>query len=223
MPLAERAFRELRQAIVRCEFEPGERLRVEDLGRRFDISSSPIREALSRLTEQGLVLGLDKRGFRVAPMTLEGIADLTRVRMLVECEALRDSMENGDDAWEAAVVAAAHGLSLIEQRLGDGPMALDNQWSERHRSFHLALYRGCTSPMLREMVESLFDSAERYRRYSASHRRRSRVKNDGHSTLTQLVLGRQASEAVIELQEHMRMTEATVTQALLSTPREARM
>ena len=99
IPLAERAYRDLKHAIVRCEFEPGERLRVDDLSKRLDISSSPVREALSRLSEQGLVRALDKRGFRVAPLTVEGIADLTRVRLLIECEALTDSMANGDDAW----------------------------------------------------------------------------------------------------------------------------
>ena len=72
--LTERAYRELRRAIVRGEFEPGARLRVEDLTRRYAISSSPVREALNRLSEQGLVKLLENRGFRVAPLTAEAIA-----------------------------------------------------------------------------------------------------------------------------------------------------
>lgn len=214
IPLAERAYRELRQAIVRCEFEPGARLRVEDLGKRFDISSSPVREALSRLAEQGLVRALDKRGFRVAPLTIEGIADLTRVRLLIECESLRDSMAHGGDDWETAVVAAAHSLSLIEQRLGDGPIALDNNWSERHRAFHLALYAACRSPLLLEMVAGLFDSAERYRRYSAIHRERARGKNDEHNEILNCVLARDADASVALLRKHILATQSTVTQAL---------
>src|SRR5687768_17088376 len=87
MPLAERAYRELRQAIVRGEFPPGARLRVEALARRFAVSSSPLREALNRLSEQGLVRTLENRGFRVAPLTAQGVSDLARVRTLVECEA----------------------------------------------------------------------------------------------------------------------------------------
>lgn len=214
LPLAEQAYRQLRQAIVRCEFAPGERLRVEDLGKRFDISSSPIREALSRLSEQGLVRAFDKRGFRVAPLTIEGIADLTRVRLLIECEALRDSITHGGDPWESAVVAAAHALSLVEQRLGDEPVALDNHWSARHRAFHLALYAGCSSPLLLDMVQSLFDSAERYRRYSASHRRRERGKNDEHNAIMKHVIARNTEAAVDLLRRHILATQTSVTQAL---------
>ena len=165
LPLAELAYRELRRAIVRCEYIPDERLRVEDLGKRFEISNTPIREALSRLAEQGFVRSIDNRGFRVAPLTVQGISDLTRVRLMIESEALRDAIENGGDVWEANMVASSHALSLVEQRLGDTQVALDNHWTERHRSFHLAVYSGCDSPLLKIMVEQLFDSAERYRRY----------------------------------------------------------
>jgi DNA-binding GntR family transcriptional regulator len=214
LPLAERAYRDIKHAIVRCEFEPGERLRVDDLSKRFEISSSPVREALSRLAEQGLVRALDKRGFRVAPLTIEGIADLTRVRLLVECEALRDSIAHGGDRWEADMVAAAHSLSLIEQRLGDQPVALDNHWSERHRAFHLAIYSGCQSPLLLELVCGLFDSSERYRRYSASHRKGERGKHDEHEKILRIVLSRNAEAAVALLSRHISATQSTVTRAL---------
>jgi GntR family carbon starvation induced transcriptional regulator len=216
IPLAERAYRELRRAIVRCEYEPGQRLRVDDLGKKFEISNSPIREALSRLAEQGLVRSIDNRGFRVAPLTVEGISDLTRIRLLIECEALRDAIAHGGDAWETAMVAAAHSLSLIEQRLGDDPVALDNNWSERHRSFHLAIYSGCSSPLLKEMVAQLFDSAERYRRYSASHRQTDRGKHDEHNKLLQCVLTRDVDAAVEFLSHHIKATQKTVTQALMA-------
>jgi DNA-binding GntR family transcriptional regulator len=216
MSLTERAYRDLKHAIVRCEFEPGERLRVDDLSRRLDISSSPVREALSRLAEQGFVKSLEKRGFRVAPLTVEGIADLTRVRLLVECEALKESISQGDDAWEAQLVASAHSLSLVEQRLGDYPLALDNFWSDRHRAFHLATYSACKSPLLLELAASLFDSSERYRRYSASHRTGDRSKHSEHSRLLKSVLARDVDAAVALFSKHILGTQSMVTQALLA-------
>jgi len=214
MPLTERAYRDLKHAIVRCEFEPGERLRVDDLSKRLDISSSPVREALSRLAEQGFVRALDKRGFRVAPLTVEGIADLTRVRLLVEGEALKESIALGDDAWEARLVAAAHSLSLVEQRLGDHPVALDNEWSDRHRAFHLATYAACKSPLLIELVSGLFDSSERYRRYSAFHRKGERSKHAEHGRILKSVLERDIDAAVSLLSKHILGTQNMVTQAL---------
>lgn len=212
--LAERAYRDLRRAIVRGEFEAGARLRVEDLTRRFAVSSSPIREALNRLSGQGLVRMLENRGFRVAPLTAKGVSDLARVRQLVECEALRDSIAHGTDEWEAQVVAAAHALALTERRMGHEARPLDDDWSARHRAFHMSLYAACTSPMLLDLADVLFDNAERYRRWAARHRTQPRRKHDEHQLLLGAVVARDAAKAVALLQTHISHTERLVAAAL---------
>lgn len=212
----DRAYAALHAAIVRCEFAPGERLRVEELGQRYGLSSSPLREALSRLAGVGLVNAYENRGFRVAPLTVEGMADLTRVRLLVEGETLRDAIAQGDDAWEARLVAAAHALALSEQRLRDVAPALDETWSARHREFHLAIYAGSSSPILRGLVAQLFDAAERYRRFSARHRTLPRAKHAEHRQLLDAVLARDVERATALLTRHVTATERSVTAALLS-------
>lgn len=217
-PLAERAYRELRQALVRGDFAPGDRLRLDELARRFGVSSSPVREALNRLSEQGLVRILENRGFRVAPLTAEGVSDLARVRQLVECEALRDSITHGDDAWETQVVAAGHALALCERRLGDEPRALDDDWSARHRNFHLSLYAACTSPLLLELADILFDNAERYRRWTARYRQVPRRKHSEHQQLLAAVVARDADKAVTLLRTHIGRTEQLVAAALHGAP-----
>lgn len=214
-PLTERAYRRLRQAIVRCDFEPGQRLRVEELSRLFEISSSPLREALSRLSEQGFVRAFENKGFRVAPLTVAGVSDLTRVRLLVECEALRDAIAHGDDKWEAGLVAASHSLGLVELRLADGPLVLNEAWTVAHREFHLAIYAGTSSPMLFDLVKSLFDNAERYRQFSARHRKVERRKNSEHKKLMSSVLSRDVDQAILLLRQHISATEKNVTAALL--------
>ena len=213
-PIAERAYRALRQAIVRGEFEPGARLRVEELSRRFAVSSSPLREALTRLAEQGLVRALENRGFRVAPLTAAGVSDLARVRTLVECEALRDAITHGSDAWEAQAVAAGHALALAERRLGDQARTLDDDWSARHRAFHLSLYAACTSPLLLDLADVLFDNAERYRRWAARWRQAPRRKHDEHQHLLKAALARDADRAVELLRVHITHTERLVAAAL---------
>ena len=213
-PLTERAYRALRQAIVRGEFEPDARLRVEALSQRFAVSSSPLREALHRLSEQGLVRAVENRGFRVAPLTVAGVRDLARVRILVECEALRDAIANGTDRWEAQAVAAAHALALVERRLGDEPRTLDDEWSARHREFHLSLYAACRSPLLLDLTDVLFDNAERYRRWSARWRQAPRRKQDEHQQLLKAVLARDADRALDLLRRHIGHTEQRVAAAL---------
>jgi GntR family carbon starvation induced transcriptional regulator len=213
-PLAERAYRELRRALVRGDYAPGARLRIEELARRFDVSSSPLREALNRLSGQGLVRVLENRGFRVAPLTAEGVSDLARVRLLVECEALRDSITHGSDAWEAQAVAAGHALALAERRLGNEARALNDDWSARHRRFHLSLYAACTSPLLLEVADVLFDNAERYRRWAARYRQAPRRKHDEHQQLLNAVVARDADKAVALLRTHITRTEQLVATAL---------
>ena len=112
------------------------------------------------------------------------------------------------------MVASAHALSLIEQRLGETQVALDNHWTERHRTFHLAVYSGCSSPLLKVMVEQLFDNAERYRRYSASHRKTERIKHDEHTKLLNCILSRNLDLSLELLRHHIVSTMNTVTTAL---------
>ena len=220
-PVTEQAYRALRRAIVRCEFAPDERLRVDDISARYGFSSSPVREALARLAEQGFVRSIENRGFRVAPISSQGIIDLTRVRLLIETEALRAAIDNGNDQWEEGIVAAAHSLRLAEQRLGDGPIALDESWSERHRAFHLAIYAACNSPLLLNLIEQLSDNAERYRRYSARFRTASRKKNQEHQQIMKAVLARDKRTAVALLRKHIMGTERGVLESAQAMQEQA--
>lgn len=171
--VSERAFARLRWDLLSGLLASGSRLKIEDLQRRYGYSSSPLREALNRLTQEGLVRTDDRRGFRVAPVSVSDLNDITRMRNLIEVDALAQSIRSGDDAWEAEVVAAFHLLDRVESRLSDGPVALDTDWSRLHRSFHMAMLSACPSQRQRSWSASLFDQAERYRHISARHRPRS--------------------------------------------------
>lgn len=169
-PLAEQAHARLRRDILMGQLAAGVKLKIEELQEAYGLSSSPLREALSRLSQEGLIRADERRGFRVAPLSMEDLADILRMRLTLELPALRESIQRGDDAWEGLVVASFHRLELVEARLGDGPLILDDTWSELHRAFHLSLLAACTSQRQRRWSASLFDQAERYRRYTARHR-----------------------------------------------------
>jgi DNA-binding GntR family transcriptional regulator len=213
-PLSDRAYRTLRAAIVRCDFAPGERLKLDVLIAQFGLSSSPLREALNRLAQEGLVRSLDHRGFRVAPLSVEMLHDLTRMRLLVETEALRLAMEHGGDEWETAVVAAFHRLSLLAERRDAGKPVDMGEWTERHREFHMALFSGCGSPLLMQSAETYFTQAERYRRFAAAQAREPRCKMPAHQGLMHAALARKQAEAVELLRKHIQGTTDTVDAAL---------
>ncbi|KER70020.1 GntR family transcriptional regulator [Burkholderia cepacia] len=213
-PLIDVAFARMKTSIIRCELEPGTRLKVESLSKTYGLSSSPIREALNRLAQDGIVQATENRGFWVAPISIDDFKDITRLRVLLEHEALMDSIEHGDDDWEVAVLTAFHRLSLAEKRMGSGPVALDDDWSERHRAYHMALLSATPSPLLLNMVGSLFDRAERYRRYSARHRTEERHKGAEHEALMKAAIGREKDKAAKLLRKHIEGTLTRVAAAL---------
>jgi len=214
LPLSERAYRTLRAAIVRCDFAPGERLKLDALIAQYGFSSSPLREALNRLTSEGLVTSEGNRGFRVAPVSLDDLNDIANLRVVLEREAVEASIADGGDDWEARIVAAFYRLEREEQRIFDERMPLNEEWSQRHRDFHMALLSGGRSQRLVNMCASLFDQAERYRRLSAIYRKQARNKSSEHKQLMEAVLSRDPVLAAERLREHVLKTAQNVANAM---------
>jgi DNA-binding GntR family transcriptional regulator len=219
--LVEQAFGRLRTDVLAGTFAAGAKLKLEELQGAYGFSSSPLREALSRLAQEGLVRADERRGFRVAAISAEDLADITRMRVLLDVPALREAIAHGDDAWEAAILAAYHRLEKVESRLGDGPVVLDDAWSELHRAFHLALVAACPSERQRTWGASLFDQAERYRRFSARFRKTARRKSNEHRKIMDATLRRDADTACALLEEHILSTQRNVQAALKAAAAEA--
>lgn len=210
----ESAFLQLRRDVLQGVHKPGEKLKLDLLQDQYGLSSSPLREALNRLAQEGLVRADERRGFRAAPMSAEDIRDITNMRLMLDLPALTQAMATGGDSWESDVVAAFHRLEKLESRLGDGPVVLDHEWSQRHREFHMTMLAACPSTRLLSLSASLFDQAERYRHLSARHRQNARRKNEEHRRLMQAVLRRDTATACAMLEEHIRGTERNVVLAL---------
>ena len=202
-PLVDQAFQRLRQDVLTGNFAAGPKLKVEELQAAYGYSSSPLREALSRLSQEGLVRADERRGFRVAPLSPDDLRDITRMRLMLDVQALQEAIDHGDDAWEAAIVAAFYRLDKVESRLPDGPVILDAEWSALHRDFHAALLAACPSQRQLAWSASLFDQAERYRRFSARHRKVARRKSTEHKKLMDATLRRDSATACALLADHI--------------------
>lgn len=130
-----------------------------------------------------------RRGFEVAPVSIADLEDLTDGRVLIEREALRRSMERGDDAWEADLLAAYRRMDRMQDRSGE-QCCLDPDRDGLHGGFHSALARACGSPVLMEMRQTLFDRARRHRRMSSQFRTAWRPKTIEHKAIMNAVLDR---------------------------------
>src|SRR3954451_12174529 len=111
----------LRADILSTRLLPGQKLHIAGLAKRFSVSLAAVREALSRLVADGLVQASDQRGFRVSPVSMADLADVTQARIDIEGLALRRSIERGDRDWLNAVEAAFERLQAVPYRYPDEP------------------------------------------------------------------------------------------------------
>lgn len=198
----EEVYATLRGELLKGVFTPGQKLRVVELGERFGVSQSVIREALWRLTEQDLLVAEPQRGVRVRDLSIDDIAALTETRVLVETQALRWSIGRGDLAWETAVLAAYHRLEKTPMLTETG--AVNEEWATRHSEFHAALLAGSGNPRLEGVAASLRDSSELYRRwYWALTDDQQRDIPAEHRELKELALARDCEAAAALLIRHI--------------------
>jgi DNA-binding GntR family transcriptional regulator len=105
----------LRDAIMRGELLPGSKLNLDRLRTAFGVSLSPLREALCRLENDGLVALIDQRGYRVTPVSADNLTEIIRLRIELEGLAIKEAIEHGDVAWEGRILAALHQLSRCKR------------------------------------------------------------------------------------------------------------
>jgi len=214
--LAETAYESLRRGILNCHYEPGARLRLDGLRRQLGFGFSPIREALSRLTGEGLVQQEGQRGFRVTPVSIADLEDISAIRCEVEVLALRQSIQRGDDRWEAGVAAASHHLALISADGASPASPRSDKWGRRHAAFHLSLVAACGSPRLLAIRQDLYEHSERYRRLLNAHGVGRRDVAAEHREIAEAVLLRDSAHACSLMTQHLQRTVENLVR-LLST------
>lgn len=213
MSLTQAAYERLRGDVLTCRLRPGEKLVIGDLCRELGFSLGAVREALSRLTSEGLVIAEPQRGFRVAPISEDELLDLTQVRIQIECLCLEQSIAKGDVAWEARLVAAYHALSRIPEREPKDQDRLSETWINAHNEYHAALVGGCASPWLLRLRAILYAQSERYRRLSLPLARQARPVGDEHRDIMQATLARDFPRASELLRQHLSTTASILLRA----------
>ncbi len=200
---AERALYLIHDDIVSGRYAPGERLKPEELKERYGVGVSPIREALLRLTAEGLVSLEGQRGFQVPPASAAELRDIAKIRTELSCLALRESIAMGDDHWEGRVVAAFHRLERIYPLMVKQPKAHAQEWEVRNRDFHAALESACGSPWLLHFNALAFAQSERYRRHFVDYAFLLPDAQKEHHDIMDAAINRNAKEACKQLTHHI--------------------
>lgn len=194
-------YEAVRRDIIFGRQAPGARLRLEQMKSKYGASVSTIREALSRLTTEGLVVAEGQRGFSVAPMSDDDLRELADLRILLECHALKLSIEAGDTEWEGAIVSAHHKLHRMEERMEAGDTSVRETWKQYDWEFHQALILACGSRQLFDLHGIVFDKYLRYQMRRLTYRGATAAAE--HRGLLQCALERDVTRAQAVLRTHI--------------------
>lgn len=216
------AFDRIRSDILLARLKPLERLRITGLAERYGVGATAIREALSRLVADDLVISEDQRGFCVSPVSKNELLDLTKTRIDIETLALSRAIELGDVEWESNVISAFHRLSRCTLPTDNGG-ELHLQWGLAHKTFHASLVSGCKSPWLLRITDLLYDKSERYRNLAEfSPDSGTRDPASEHKALMDAVLNRDLARSTQLISEHFWATANIMLSAGVDTPRALR-
>ncbi len=204
--LAGIAWQRIRADIIAGKLAPNTRLRIALLRTAYGIGATPLREALSRLVSERLVVSMDRRGFAVAPISLKELRDLTDLRKLLEKEALRQSLKNGDEQWEADVVSAVYKLGRLHERIQGGDLSAIDGWELLNQEFHEALVSACDAPCLLHFRRTVYLYLQRYRQICLSLTSPTRNVHNEHVAMQKAAIARNY-ELLCELtDEHLERT-----------------
>jgi DNA-binding GntR family transcriptional regulator len=191
--IADRTYDRLRADIIFARLAPSARLRLDRLAQEYGASVSTLREILSRLSSEGLVVAEGQRGFQVAPVSRAGFEDVAAMRLLLETHALPLSFAAGDLEWEGRVVAAHHKLAFLERRMMAREREGAELWKRYDREFHQTLIEACGSQTLLDLYAGVFDQYLRYQMVAVVFR--GEIAANEHRTLLDCALTRNAVRA----------------------------
>ena len=194
----------LREEIISGSLQPGSKINLAMAREHFGVSLSPLREALARLVSDGLAEFEDNRGYRVAPVSLANLAEVTQLRTEFECSALRHAMTVGDVDWEADVMRDLYRLSRITRDPAHAETL--TRWEAAHAEFHMTLLAGCNMPLLQNTCRVLHNLNDRYRRIFLRTEGGDRNVAAEHTEIATLAVRREIEPACDSLRNHIQRT-----------------
>ncbi|WP_420407493.1 GntR family transcriptional regulator [Hoeflea sp.] len=195
------AYRNIRKDIIFGQLKPSEKLRLEQLRKRYNVSVTTLREILNRLASDGLVVAEGQRGFEVASVSDENLWEIAELRLLVESHGVTQAFTKGDLDWEAQVVAAHHKLRKLEDRMIEGDTSVREDWKRADWGFHRALIAGCGSATMLDLHSQIFDKYLRYQMLTLAFRGEKAARD--HGQLLEAALARDIDKAKKVLDIHL--------------------
>lgn len=203
------AYERIREDVISGKLQPGCKLKIDKLRGDYEVGGTPVREALSYLAADGLVVREEQKGFRVAEISADEFEELLHIRCSAEKRALELAIQKGGKAWEEGVVVARYRLFSHEHQPG-----MDTEWERLHKNFHMALIAGCDSNILLRLCKQLYDENNRYRYFARLHSFTRRDVRSEHQAIAEAALARDSDRAAGLLMDHYTETGTVLRVAI---------
>ena len=200
--------------IIQGKYSPRQKLHIRTLKERYNVGTSPLREALSQLIAKDLVVSENQRGFYVSDISIDDLTDIYQARAKIESLCIEMAFQKGDDHWEANALAASHRLN----KYSESEHIDMEEWQNRHSAFHKSLVAGCMSPRLLQIRHSLYEKSTRYRnlwlKENISNTENLGINQKEHSELLDLALNRDTEGATRLIEDHILTPVGIITKSL---------
>ena len=206
------AYAALRRRIIQCELEPGERITEAQLAAETGIGKTPVREALTRLVQEGLVHSMPGHGYEVTPITLGDVQDLFNFRLIIEPAAAQ---------LAAGHVSATDLRSLDElcaARFSTDEEGRESRYLQAHCLFHTSIADASGNRRLAEAVRRALEESERLFHLSNVLRNRSDEAAHEHKDLVDALISGDGETARQLTLAHITASQRLVLDALLASP-----
>lgn len=204
-PLQEQAYHAIRIAILKGQFRPGQRLTELELAARFGISRNPIREAMRRLQQDGLIAFSDAAaGARVSSLSEDEYDDLSRLRAAIEGVAAGFAAKRMTD-MELADLDRRRKQFSARSKAGHADEAVEADYD-----FHRGIYVGAHSPKLAVVLDSLHAQITQFRKLTLSIPRRVEAATRGHTEVYEAIRARDAAKAERLMRAHIEEARAAL-------------
>lgn len=191
---ADVAYRQIRSEIVEGELEPGAQLDQEALAVRLGLSTTPVREALSRLESEELIINRPHRRTVVAPLSFTLLQQTYAVRLALDPLAAALAAEHATDEQRAAI------RELVEMEPQSGGAVA---YLHHNRLLHRSIYAASGNAVLVQTLDVLWDRSDRYRMATLRDALVIVLANDEHAAIAAAVIGREGQEASDLMAKHV--------------------
>lgn len=205
LPLRDVVFNTLRQAILKGELAPGERLMEIQLAERLGVSRTPIREAIRKLELEGLVLMIPRKGAEVAKISEKSLRDVLEVRRSLEELAI-------ELACQRMTEEGIEELEEVQEEFRDAVIKGDAmEIAETDEAYHDIIYKGTNNDRLVQILNNLREQMYRYRLEYIKDEDKRQVLLFEHDNILKAIRQRKVEEAKTAMREHIDNQEITVS------------